>query len=69
MSTHEPGWRGLEFGDGPDFDDPHHEWRRLFSELLGTFFLVLVGAGGAVVGAARMGRSAGRPPPPRPGSW
>ncbi len=34
-----------------DFDDPSHEWRRLFSELLGTFFLVLVGAGGAVVGA------------------
>jgi aquaporin Z len=25
------------------------EWRRLFSELLGTFFLVLVGAGSAVV--------------------
>ena len=34
-----------------DFDDPKHEWRRLFSELLGTFFLVLVGAGGAVVNA------------------
>jgi aquaporin Z len=46
---------GLEFGDGPDFDDPHHEWRRLFSELLGTFLLVLVGAGGAVVGAASDG--------------
>ena len=26
-----------------DFDDPRQEWRRLFSELLGTFFLVLVG--------------------------
>ena len=38
----------LEFGSG-DFDDPSHEWRRLFSELLGTFFLVLVGAGGGVV--------------------
>jgi aquaporin Z len=36
---------------GYDFDDPKHEWRRLFSELLGTFFLVLVGAGGAVVNA------------------
>ncbi len=34
-----------------NFDDPAHEWRRLFSELLGTFFLVLVGAGGAVVNA------------------
>lgn len=47
--------RGFEFGDAPDFDDPRHEWRRLFSELLGTFFLVLVGAGGAVVGAASDG--------------
>src|SRR4029079_17603369 len=27
------------------FDDPAYEWRRLFAELLGTFFLVLVGAG------------------------
>ena len=25
-----------------DFKDPSQEWRRLFSELLGTFFLVLV---------------------------
>src|SRR5215218_9592368 len=33
------------------FDSPALEWRRLFSELLGTFFLVLVGAGGAVVNA------------------
>ena len=39
----------LEFGDPKDFDDPRLEWRRLFSELLGTFFLVLVGAGGAVI--------------------
>jgi len=41
---------------GPDFDDPRHEWRRLFSELLGTFFLVLVGAGGAVVNASSHGQ-------------
>ena len=41
----------LEFGGEGDFDDPSREWRRLFSELLGTFFLVLVGAGCAVVGA------------------
>jgi len=27
-----------------DFQDPKQEWRRLFSELLGTFFLVLVAA-------------------------
>jgi aquaporin Z len=41
----------LEFGKSGDWDDPKHEWRRLFSELLGTFLLVLVGAGGAVVNA------------------
>jgi hypothetical protein len=29
-----------------DFQDASQEWRRLFSELLGTFFLVLVAAGG-----------------------
>ena len=29
-----------------NFDDPRHEWRRLIAEVLGTFFLVLVGAGG-----------------------
>ena len=41
----------LEIGKSGDFDDPSQEWRRLFSELLGTFLLVLVGAGGAVVNA------------------
>src|SRR4051812_31218419 len=35
-----------------DFDDPSQEWRRLFSELLGTFFLVLVAAGGGMIGQA-----------------
>jgi aquaporin Z len=45
----------LEFGRSADWDDPRHEWRRLFSELLGTFFLVLVGAGGAVVNAQSNG--------------
>src|SRR5262245_40952673 len=39
----------LEFGDRDAFDDPRLEWRRLFSELLGTFFLVLVAAGGAIL--------------------
>jgi aquaporin Z len=33
------------------FDDPALEWRRLFSEVLGTFFLVLVAAGAGVVNA------------------
>ena len=32
-------------------DDPRLEWRRLFSELLGTFFLVLVAAGGGLLHA------------------
>src|SRR4249919_2726102 len=35
-----------------DFHDPAQEWRRLFSELLGTFFLVLVAAGGGMMGQA-----------------
>jgi len=35
-----------------DFDDPRQEWRRLFSEVLGTFFLVLVAAGGGMMGQA-----------------
>ena len=45
----------LEFGASWDFDDPRHEWRRLFAELFGTFLLVLVGAGGGVVGAVSHG--------------
>jgi aquaporin Z len=39
----------LEFGSRADFDDPSLEWRRLFSELLGTFALVLVAAGGGIL--------------------
>jgi aquaporin Z len=35
-----------------NFNDPRQEWRRLFSELLGTFFLVLVAAGGGMMGRA-----------------
>src|SRR5215218_4439814 len=35
-----------------DFQDARQEWRRLFSELLGTFFLVLVAAGGGMMGQA-----------------
>ena len=35
-----------------NFRDPRQEWRRLFSELLGTFFLVLVAAGGGMMGQA-----------------
>jgi aquaporin Z len=35
-----------------DFQDSSQEWRRLFSELMGTFFLVLVAAGGGMMGQA-----------------
>ena len=35
-----------------DFNDVALEWRRLFAELLGTFFLVLVAAGGGMMGEA-----------------
>ena len=35
-----------------DFQDSSQEWRRLFSELLGTFFLVLVAAGGGMMSQA-----------------
>jgi aquaporin Z len=35
----------------PDFLESAHEWRRLFAETWGTFLLVVVAAGAAVVGA------------------
>jgi len=35
-----------------DFNNPRQEWRRLFSELLGTFFLVLAAAGGGMMSHA-----------------
>ncbi len=41
----------LEFGSSTEFDDPKLEYRRLFSELLGTFMLVLVAAGGGILHA------------------
>src|SRR5271156_7082241 len=37
----------------PDFLEPAHEWRRLFSETWGTFLLDVVAAGADVVGAER----------------
>ena len=39
-----------------DFHNPAYQWRRVFSEVLGTFFLVLVAAGGAVVNAQSRGQ-------------
>jgi aquaporin Z len=47
---------GLQTAWTRDFTDLSFEWRRLFSEALGTFFLVLVAAGAAVVNARRHGQ-------------
>jgi aquaporin Z len=41
----------LEFGSRQEFNDPSLAYRRLFAELLGTFMLVLVAAGGALLHA------------------
>src|ERR1700722_9848035 len=41
----------LEFGSRDEFEDPSLEYRRLFAELLGTFMLVLVAAGGGLLHA------------------
>ena len=46
---------GFEF-NRRNFDNPALEWRRLFSEVLGTFLLVLAGAGGGVVNAVSNGQ-------------
>ena len=43
-----------------DFMNDKNEWRRLFSELLGTFFLVLVAAGGGMVNARFGGHAIGQ---------
>ncbi len=42
-------WLALEYPAMGDFDDPKLEWRRLFSEILGTFLLVLVAAGAGLL--------------------
>ncbi|MFZ0087920.1 MAG: aquaporin [Solirubrobacteraceae bacterium] len=41
----------LEFGSRDEFNDPTLAYRRLFGELLGTFLLVLVAAGGGLLHA------------------
>ncbi len=38
-----------------DFDNPALEWRRLFSEFLGTFLLVIVAAGGGTINSVSNG--------------
>jgi aquaporin Z len=45
----EPDW-------ARDFTDLSYEWRRLFSEVFGTFFLVLAGTGAPVVDQASHGQ-------------
>jgi aquaporin Z len=46
-------WLQVEMLDPmADFQNPQQEWRRLFSETLGTFFLVLVAAGGGMMSQA-----------------
>ena len=59
MSIHEGvterifGWLDADFiRPIEDFQSPNQEWRRLFSELVGTFFLVLVAAGGGMMSQA-----------------
>jgi aquaporin Z len=47
---------GLQTPWTRDFTDLRYEWRRLFSEVLGTFFLVLVAAGAVVVNARSHGQ-------------
>lgn len=39
----------LGFGSLAEFSDPRFEYRRLFAEVLGTFFLVLAAAGGGLL--------------------
>lgn len=52
-------WLGERFQsralDAANFDDPSLEYRRLFSEMWGTFLLVVVAAGAGVVGAQAYG--------------
>src|SRR3989440_711697 len=47
------GWIDRDItGPMANFQDPRQEWRRLFSELYGTFLLVIVAAGGGMMGEA-----------------
>src|SRR5580658_7005464 len=46
---------GVEPGWAKDFEDYSLEWRRLFAEVLGTFLLVVAGAGAPVVAAVSHG--------------
>src|ERR1700741_485813 len=47
------GWIDRDItGPMRDFQDPDQEWRRLVSEVYGTFLLVIVAAGGGMMGQA-----------------
>jgi len=47
------GWIDRDItGPMADFQNPSQEWRRLFSELYGTFLLVLVASGGGMMSQA-----------------
>jgi aquaporin Z len=46
---------GKQLQSSADFDNPRLEYRRLFSEVWGTFLLVLAAAGGGVIGATVFG--------------
>jgi aquaporin Z len=50
-----PQHRMLHASAPPDFLESAQEWRRLFAEAWGTFLLVVVAAGAAVVGARSNG--------------
>jgi len=61
QNPQEPVKHGLVLGSGieertlrtiQNFDNPRREWRRLFAEMLGTFMLVLVAAGGGMMSHA-----------------
>ena len=47
---------GLQTAWTQDFSNLTYEWRRLFAEVLGTFMLVVVAAGAAVVNARSRGQ-------------
>jgi aquaporin Z len=53
LAVHDPqrAWHVwmLEFGSRSEFNDPSLAYRRLFAELLGTFMLALVAAGGGIL--------------------
>jgi aquaporin Z len=55
-SLHELEPKDLQTAWTQDFQNPAYEWRRLFAEVLGTFFLVLVAAGASVVDAQSHGQ-------------